>query len=182
MRFTATAVALFAGLAAALPQDVETVTSTDEVTVISCAPTVTNCPGNSGAGATSTPAWTSVPEGSYTSVPEESTTPAWTSVPAVTPVPIVTPQPTAPAPEVTTVWSTVSYCTYSVTPVVSTVTPSVAPVPSNGGGVPHKPSPKPSGVAPSASATPPPAYNAAGAVTGSISFAGLAAAAAFFLA
>jgi hypothetical protein len=67
MRFTAAAVALFAGLAAALPQDVETVTSTDEVTVISCAPTVTNCPGNSGAGATTpatTPAWTSVPAGS----------------------------------------------------------------------------------------------------------------------
>jgi len=164
MRFTAAAVALFAGLAAALPQDYETVTSTDEVTVISCAPTVTNCPGNSGAGAT-TPA----------------TTPAYTSVPAVTPVPVVTPYPSAPAPEVTTIWSTVSYCTYSVTPVVSTVTP-VVPVPSNGGGVPHKPSPKPSGVAPSASSGPVPTYNAAGAVTGSISFAGLAAAAAFFLA
>ncbi|KAJ5625671.1 hypothetical protein N7510_001980 [Penicillium lagena] len=166
MRFTAAAVALFAGLAAALPQDVETVTSTDEVTVISCAPTVTNCPGNSGAGAT-----------------YPATTPAWTSVPAVTPVPVVTPYPSAPAPEVTTIWSTVSYCTYSVTPVVSTVVPSAPPAPSGGaGGVPHKPSPKPSGVAPSASASPAPTYNAAGAVTGSISFAGLAAAAAFFMA
>ncbi|EAW08147.1 GPI anchored serine-rich protein [Aspergillus clavatus NRRL 1] len=45
MRFTAASIALLAGLAAALPNGaVETVYETEDVTITSCAPTVTNCP------------------------------------------------------------------------------------------------------------------------------------------
>ncbi|KAH1431277.1 hypothetical protein KXV52_000975, partial [Aspergillus fumigatus] len=51
MRFTAASIAFFAGLAAALPGDIQTVYETQDVTITSCAPTVTNCPGR----ATSTP-------------------------------------------------------------------------------------------------------------------------------
>ncbi|KAE8338445.1 hypothetical protein BDV24DRAFT_138087 [Aspergillus arachidicola] len=52
MRFSATTIALFAGLAAALPNgEVHTVYQTEDVTITSCAPTVTDCPGRQ----TSTP-------------------------------------------------------------------------------------------------------------------------------
>lgn len=169
MRFTAVAAAVFAGLVAA--QDVSTVYSTEEVTITSCAPSVTNCPASSGVAAQSTPAPAPIvtPSGVapiYSAPPApEVTTPA-----AVAPV--------YPAPEVTTIWSTVSYCTYSVTPVVSTVTPPPPPPPvPTPIGVPHKPS----SVAPVASSTPT-VYSGAGALSGSIGFAGAAAVAAFILA
>lgn len=91
MRFSVATVALFASLVAAIPQDVETVYSTEDVTVVSCAPTVTNCPGT--LHATSTPeavaaATTSgaegvSPVGVTSAVPEApSATPAAGSSPA----------------------------------------------------------------------------------------------------
>ncbi|OGM44601.1 GPI anchored serine-rich protein [Aspergillus bombycis] len=52
MRFSAATIALFAGLVAALPNgEVHTVYQTEDVTITSCAPTVTDCPGRQ----TSTP-------------------------------------------------------------------------------------------------------------------------------
>ncbi|KAE8348895.1 hypothetical protein BDV28DRAFT_142483 [Aspergillus coremiiformis] len=52
MRFSASTIVLFAGLAAAIPNgDVHTVYQTEDVTITSCAPTVTDCP----ARQTSTP-------------------------------------------------------------------------------------------------------------------------------
>lgn len=91
MRFSAATVALFASLVAAIPQDVETVYSTEDVTVVSCAPTVTNCPGT--LHATSTPEAVAAattggaegvsPVGVTSAVPEApSATPAAGSSPA----------------------------------------------------------------------------------------------------
>lgn len=136
MRFAAVTLALFAGLVAALPNGAEsTVYQTEEVTITSCAPTVTNCPGNA-SGATSAPAiTTSVPAGgvspvgssSGSSVPvvvssSVSSSVSAPGVPSVTVVPVV--YTTCAA---VTSWSTVAVPPAS-TPAASSVPSSVSPV------------------------------------------------------
>ncbi|KAL3471558.1 hypothetical protein BJX99DRAFT_263142 [Aspergillus californicus] len=199
MRFSAAAVAFFAGLAIAAPGgDIETIYSTDEVTITSCAPTVTDCPGNT-ASATTEPTGvepttdvptTSVPAAtsSVPVVPEQPETPSSSS--AVPPV-VPSEEPTVPSvPEVptgsvsvfpvTTCIPTVTYSTITVTPTAGATTSK--PV------IPGAPSVVPSsaGATGTASATPSPSApaftGAANAVTNSFGFAGAAAVAAIFLA
>ncbi|KAJ6119560.1 hypothetical protein N7523_003840 [Penicillium sp. IBT 18751x] len=206
MRFTAATVAFFAGLAAAMPNGADTtVYQTEEVTIISCGPEVTNCPGRatstipSGAAATETSVMTTAvpttPAGGAQPVSSGSA-PSWSS--------------SASAPAVTSATSATAATT--VAPVVPVVTPSViahtscstwyetvtpsaggagsvpsgsSPVGSgSGSGVPHVPSSSKGSAPGSASASPSstPVFNGAGAVSGSLTFAGAAAAAAFFLA
>ncbi|KXG45245.1 uncharacterized protein PGRI_041580 [Penicillium griseofulvum] len=191
MRFTAVAVAFFAGLAIAAPGADQTVYETEEVTITSCAPTVTDCPGN-GAGVEPTASTTP------TSVPvavTSSASSAWTSVPTgVAPsssssssAPVAPPAETAPGSSViaiTTCIPTVIYSTVPVAPTSSPVSSSVIPHGPTGG-VPHVPSGTkgvPSGTASVPASTSSPAFNAGSALSGSIGFAGAAAAAAFFLA
>ncbi|KAB8260663.1 hypothetical protein BDV32DRAFT_46787 [Aspergillus pseudonomiae] len=87
MRFSAATVALFAGLVAALPNgEVHTVYQTEDVTITSCAPTVTDCPGRQ----------TSTPEGvepiaTPTGITTEETPVAQTSSAEVPPVEETTP-------------------------------------------------------------------------------------------
>jgi len=91
MRFTAASVALFAGIAAALPNgDLETVYSTEDVTITSCAPTVTDCPSRQ----TSTPqaveaVTSSVPAVATPSAPASSSSPV---------APVEAPSSSSPAP------------------------------------------------------------------------------------
>ncbi|KAL4871751.1 hypothetical protein BDV12DRAFT_194206 [Aspergillus spectabilis] len=173
MRFSAAAVALFAGLAVALPGgDIETIYQTEEVTITSCAPTVTDCPGST----TTEP--TVIPTSSSPVIPEQPEVPT-SSSPVVPPVetPVVPEVPEVPSESisvipVTTCIPTVTYSTITITPT-PTVSKPVIPV-------------VPTSVAPTGSATPspsPPAFTgAANAITNSFGFAGVAAVAAVFLA
>ena len=113
MRFTAATVAFFVGLAAAMPNGADTtVYQTEEVTITSCGPEVTNCPARatssvpSGAAATETSAMTTAvpttPAGGAQPV-SSSSAPVWSSAPS--------------APAVTSA--------SSVVPVAPAVTPSV---------------------------------------------------------
>ncbi|KAJ5246519.1 hypothetical protein N7468_001502 [Penicillium chermesinum] len=185
MRFTAATVALFAGLAAAVPaaQDT-TVYETEEVTITSCGPTVTNCPASSGAAST-TPAVvaTTTPAGgaSWSPAPSSqlylgSRSPAVTSSSAPA-------APPAPASQSVTV---IAHTTCIPTVVYSTIPLPSGTSPVTGGSPPWNLPPSLPPLFPgSASAAPSPsvpAFNGAGAVSGSLSFAGLAAAAAYFLA
>ncbi|KAJ5534794.1 hypothetical protein N7527_001048 [Penicillium freii] len=214
MRFTTATIAFFAGLAIAAPGADQTVYETDEVTITSCAPTVTDCPGNQGAGveptgsttpssvpaAVTTPAG-EAPETETTPVSTEtpawsSETPAWSSVPTWAPsVPAPSapapsaPAPSAPAPVVSSSVIAVTTCVptviYSTVPV-SASTPAGSNVPHGPtGGVPHVPSSSskgvPTGTAGVSPATSSPVFNGAGALSGSLGFAGAAAVAAFFL-
>ncbi|KAE8383596.1 hypothetical protein BDV26DRAFT_251278 [Aspergillus bertholletiae] len=114
MRFSVATIALFAGLVAALPNgEVHTVYQTEDVTITSCAPTVTDCPGRQ----------TSTPEG----VEPITTPPA--AVTTETPVP-ETPSVEVPPPAEET----------SSTPAVPTSSSPVIPVPSGSGSVPSVPS------------------------------------------
>ncbi|KAJ5526930.1 hypothetical protein N7513_011089 [Penicillium frequentans] len=194
MRFTIATVAFFAGLAAAMPNGADvTVYETDEVTITSCGPTVTNCPANSGVP-TSAPAVVtsaSVPEGAGAASSPRSFQRWTTSVPAVAPVASV------PAGNGGS-GASMSYSVVAHTTCVPTVIYSTVPIPmgtspvtaGSGGSAPHAPSaskPAPSGAAAAssgavASPSATPAYSGAGAVSGSIGFAGLAAMAAFVLA
>ncbi|KAJ5514712.1 hypothetical protein N7463_004264 [Penicillium fimorum] len=188
MRFTAVAVAFFAGLAIAAPGADQTVYETEEVTITSCAPTVTDCPGNAGAGveptASTTPA--DVPVAVTTSAAQYSETPV-----VVIPSSVST-APAPPAAETTSAASSVIAITtcvptviYSTVPVAPTSTPSSSSVVPHrpSGGVPHVPSGT-KGVTTGAATPSPstPAFNGAGALSGSLGFAGAAAVAAFFLA
>ncbi|OQD66618.1 hypothetical protein PENPOL_c004G06655 [Penicillium polonicum] len=228
MRFTTATIAFFAGLAIAAPGADQTVYETDEVTITSCAPTVTDCPGNQGAGveptgsttpssvpaAVTTPAG-EAPETETASVSTEtpawsSETPAWSSVPTWAPsVPAPSapsapssapsapapsapapsaPAPSAPAPVVSSSVIAITTCVptviYSTVPV-SASTPAGSNVPHGPtGGVPHVPSSSkgvPTGTAGVSPATSSPVFNGAGALSGSLGFAGAAAVAAFFL-
>ncbi|KAB8236382.1 hypothetical protein ETB97_005188 [Aspergillus alliaceus] len=208
MRFSASTIALFAGLAAALPNgEVHTVYQTEDVTITSCAASVTDCPGRS----TSTPEGvepvTSAPPVAATSTaevpPAEGTTstpvvpvvptssaPAGTQVPSgsngIPAVPSssspVIPQP----PQVTSQSTTV----IAVTTCIPTVTYSTITGPAPSGVSPGKSSsvpvigtPGPSGSAtPSTSAPGGLFTGAANSVGNSFGLAGAAAAAAFFLA
>lgn len=136
MRFAAVTVALFAGLAAALPNGAEsTVYQTEEVTITSCAPTVTDCP----ARATQTGAvpTVSVPAGGVSPVGSSSVSNAPAPVPtSVAPVPAGPSVTVVPVVHTTcaavTSWSTITLPTAS-SPVggssgVPKVPSSVAPV------------------------------------------------------
>ncbi|KAJ5208295.1 hypothetical protein N7449_002674 [Penicillium cf. viridicatum] len=237
MRFTTATIAFFAGLAIAAPGADQTVYETDEVTITSCAPTVTDCPGNKGGagveptGSTtpsSAPAVVTTPAGeapeTETSVVSTETpawsseTTAWSSVPTWAPsapapsapsAPSSAPSapapsapapsapapsapapsaPSAPAPEVSSTVIAVTTCVptviYSTVPV-SASTPAGSNVPHGPtGGVPHVPSSSkgvPTGTAGVSPATSSPVFNGAGALSGSLGFAGAAAVAAFFL-
>ncbi|KAJ5678981.1 hypothetical protein N7462_007225 [Penicillium macrosclerotiorum] len=180
MRFAAATVALFAGLAAALPGADTTVYQTEEVTITSCAPTVTDCPASqTGVGATGSSSVPVIPTNTPVASGPAGGASGSPSAPAVVPS---APATTAPAvsviPVVYTTCSPVVLTSYSTVPVATPTGNS----PVGGTGVPHAPSSsKPAGTAsPSASSTP--VFNGAGAVSGSLTFAGVAAAAAFFLA
>lgn len=100
MRLTAASVALFAGMAAAIPQgDMETVYSTEDVTITSCGPTVSDCPSRQ----TSTPqAVEAVPSSSPSAMATPSSSPvAPVEVPSSSPqAPAPAPAPTSSAPAV----------------------------------------------------------------------------------
>ncbi|CAG7950685.1 unnamed protein product [Penicillium nalgiovense] len=210
MRFTTATIAFFAGLAIAAPGADQTVYETDEVTITSCAPTVTDCPGNSGAGVEPTGSTTpsSVPaavtspagEASETPVPSaETETPAWSSVPTWAPsvpapsAPSSVPSAPAPAPPAGTpvVSSSVIAVTTCVPTVIYSTVPVSATTPAGGnvphgptGGVPHVPSSSKgvaTGTASVSPATSSPAFNGGATLSGSLGFAGAAAVAAFFL-
>ncbi|KAJ5219019.1 uncharacterized protein N7498_001118 [Penicillium cinerascens] len=182
MRFTAATVAFFVGLAAAMPNAADTtVYQTEEVTITSCGPEVTNCPGR-----------THSTQPSGASATETSTPAVLTTTPASAPKP----SSSAPAPVVSSATNVIPAppAVTSVIPHTScttwyeTVTAPGGSSPTNsspvGGGVPHVPSSKtgvPSGTA-SVIPSSTPVFNGAGAVSGSLTFAGAAAAAAFFLA
>ncbi|KAJ5279086.1 hypothetical protein N7478_004458 [Penicillium angulare] len=212
MRFTTATIALFAGLAIAAPNPDTTVYETEEVTITSCGPEVTNCPASSHASTTAPVAWTTsapgggsewttsapgggagagtspAPAPSSSSAPAPSGAPSWTtSAPAVAPTTASVP---AGPPAGQSSWTVISHTTCVPTVVYSTIpVPSGTSPVTGGGSGPHSPSPVASssvpagassaGSSPSASATP---FNAAGTVSGSMGFAGLAAAAAYFLA
>ncbi|KAL4933676.1 GPI anchored serine-rich protein [Aspergillus undulatus] len=141
MRFSAAAVALFAGIAVARPGgDIETVYQTDEVTITSCAPTVTDCPGNTATQPASEPAVPTgtspvteepevptssvavpsetpvAPEQPESEVPEQPTQPAQPSVPVVPSQPAQVPSVSTSVIPVTTCIPTVTYSTVTVTP------------------------------------------------------------------
>ncbi|KAJ5615572.1 hypothetical protein N7537_000686 [Penicillium hordei] len=216
MRFTTATIAFFAGLAIAAPGADQTVYETDEVTITSCAPTVTDCPGNKGGagveptGSTtpsSAPAVATTPAGEapHTETAAVSTetpawsseTPAWSSVPTWAPS---APAPSAPssapsAPALSAPAPVVSSSVIAITTCVPTVIYSTVPVSASTpagsniphgptGGVPHVPSSSkgvPTGTAGVSPATSSPVFNGAGALSGSLGFAGAAAVAAFFL-
>ncbi|KAF7529548.1 hypothetical protein PCG10_007106 [Penicillium crustosum] len=221
MRFTTATIAFFAGLAIAAPGADKTVYETDEVTITSCAPTVTDCPGNKGGagveptGSTtpsSAPAVATTPAGEApetetvpvsTETPAwSSETPAWSSVPTWAPsvpapsAPSSAPAPSAPAPSapsapapvvsssVIAITTCVPTVIYSTVPV-SASTPAGSAIPHGPtGGVPHVPSSSKgvaTGTAGVSPATSSPVFNGAGALSGSLGFAGAAAVAAFFL-
>ncbi|KAJ5276011.1 hypothetical protein N7524_002164 [Penicillium chrysogenum] len=199
MRFTTATIAFFAGLAIAAPGADQTVYETDEVTITSCAPTVTDCPGNSGAGVEPTGSTTpsSTPASSVETPAWSSETPAWSSVPTWAPsVPAPSAPssaPSAPAPpagtpvvsnSVIAVTTCVPTVIYSTVPVTAT-TPAGSNVPHGPtGGVPHVPSSSKgvaTGTASVSPATSSPAFNGGATLSGSLGFAGAAAVAAFFL-
>ena len=135
MRFTAASVALFAGLAAAVPQgEAETLYSTEDVTITSCGPTVTDCPSRQ----TSTPQGVeAVTSSTPVAVPTSSATPssspvAPVEVPSNTPssssapvVPVQVPTSSASVIPVTTCVPTVTYSTVQV-PATAPARPSGA--------------------------------------------------------
>ncbi|GIK02457.1 hypothetical protein Aspvir_006513 [Aspergillus viridinutans] len=178
MRFTAASIAFFAGLAAALPNgDVETVYETKDVTITSCAPTVTNCPAHS----TSTPQGAGAVTASYPTSESAVPTPSAgsSSVPVI-PAPYNT-APAAPSSSVIAVTTCVPTVTYITVPVATPsghagAHSSVPVIPSAPTGKPS-PSATPSSIPPGGLAT-----GAGNTVSGSFLFAGAAAAAAFFLA
>lgn len=139
MHFTAATVAVFAGLAAAMPGNVETVYRTEDVTITSCEPTVTDCPASSsvpaGAGAASSSTPTSIPAIPTSSggvIPGASSS----SVPVNPSISIGNtpsyPAPTSSVVPVTTCIPTVTYSTVHPSPTAPTggATSSVPVIPS----------------------------------------------------
>ncbi|KAJ5713693.1 uncharacterized protein N7483_010874 [Penicillium malachiteum] len=191
MRFTIAAVAFFAGLVAADT----TVFETEQVTVTSCGPEVTNCPASSGV-ATSVPVVATsavVPNGVGAA---SSGAPSWTT--AVPAAPATT-GAAAPAGGNTAAqsYTVIAHTTcvptvvYSTIPIAQTTSPVGSGSGSGSGsgpagsGAPHVPSSSkaaPSGASASASPSSTPVYSGAGAISGSMGFAGLFAAAAYILA
>lgn len=94
MRFTAATVAFGLSAVAVAQGDVNTIYSTEDVTITSCGPTVTDCPSRQ------TP--TSTPQGveaETSSVPAVATSSAVASSTPVAPAPVETPSQQAPAPQ-----------------------------------------------------------------------------------
>lgn len=157
MRFTAATVAFFAGLAAAMPNAADTtVYETEEVTITSCGPTVTDCPASSGVVPTSAPAMTTVPSGAgagsspapsgpapsgpAASGPAPSGAPSWTtSVPAAVPTSVPGGSGPAPAPSASS-YTVIAHTTCVPTVVYSTVPVPMGTSPVTGGTPPHAPS------------------------------------------
>lgn len=100
MRFTAASVALFAGIAVALPNgDLETVYSTEDVTITSCAPTVTDCPSRQTSTPQAVEAITSSVPAVASSAPASSSSPvAPVEAPSSSPVAPVEAPSSSPAP------------------------------------------------------------------------------------
>ncbi|KAJ5740379.1 hypothetical protein N7493_000251 [Penicillium malachiteum] len=187
MRFTIAAVAFFAGLVAADT----TIFETEQVTVTSCGPEVTNCPAASGV-ATSVPVVPTsvvVPNGVGAA---SSGAPSWTT--AVPAAPATT-GAAAPAGGNTAAqsYTVIAHTTcvptvvYSTIPIAQTTSPvgSGSNPGSGASGAPHVPSSSkaaPSGASASSSPSATPVYSGAGAISGSMGFAGLFAAAAYILA
>lgn len=148
MRFTAASVALFAGLAAAVPQgEAETLYSTEDVTITSCGPTVTDCPSRQ----TSTPQGVeAVTSSTPSAVPTSSATPssspvAPVEVPSNTPSsssPVAPVQPSSTAPVVPVQVPTSSASVIPVTTCVPTVTYSTVQVPATAPARPSGASPR----------------------------------------
>jgi len=115
MRFAVAALALFAGFAFAAPQ--ETVYTTEDITITSCAPSVTNCPARS-HHTHSTPVGVS---------PVTSPTPTTTSI-------VVPPYQSSPAPSISVI--TITTCVPTTSLSTITLVPSVPPtgtvIPSGG--------------------------------------------------
>ncbi|KAK6826631.1 hypothetical protein RU639_005692 [Aspergillus parasiticus] len=199
MRFSATTIALFAGLAAALPNgEVHTVYQTEDVTITSCAPTVTDCPGRQtstpeGVEPTSSAEVPPVAETSSAEVPPAVPTSSSPVIPGVSssgvpPVPSssspVIPQPPKQPSQGTTVIA-VTTCIPTVT--YSTITgPAGTPTgvsPGKSSSVAVIGTPAPSGSATPSSSGPSSLFTGAANTVGqSFGLAGAAAAAAFFLA
>ena len=149
MRFTAASVALFAGLAAAVPQgEAETLYSTEDVTITSCGPTVTDCPSRQ----TSTPQGVeAVTSSTPSAVPTSSATPSSSPVAPVE-VPSNTPSSSSPvapvqpssssAPVVPVQVPTSSASVIPVTTCVPTVTYSTVQVPATAPARPSGASPR----------------------------------------
>lgn len=182
MRFAAVTVALFAGLAAALPNGAEsTVYQTEEVTITSCGPTVTNCPGrHTETGVSVAP--TAV---ATNTVPTGGVSPVGSSSVSSHPVPVptgVNPVPAGPSPSTTIVPVVHTTCA-AVTSWSTIVNVPTASSPVGGSsGSSHVPSSVAAASSATAKPSSTPAFNGAGALSGSLGFAGAAAVAAFFLA
>ncbi|KGO76459.1 hypothetical protein PITC_088730 [Penicillium italicum] len=141
MRFTTATIALFAGLAIAADQ---TVYETDEVTITSCAPTVTDCPARKG-GAGVEPTGSTTPS----SAPAAVTTPAGEGSETASETSAVSTETSAWSTEAST-WSTEA-STWSSVP---TWAPSSAPsAPAPGAPAPSAPG-APDAPAPSAPGAP----------------------------
>ncbi|KAH8595568.1 hypothetical protein B0O99DRAFT_511844 [Bisporella sp. PMI_857] len=152
MQFSVVTVALFAGAAMAVKQS--TIYQTEEITITSCAPTVTNCP-----AASTVVSLTSYPVVSPTETPAGPSYPVYTPSPSshanvsvpvyvpsstaegvkTTPVPVYpTGTPAAPSSyslstiEISTCVPTVIYSTVTLYPTTSPV-PTYAPAPSSTG-------------------------------------------------
>jgi hypothetical protein len=135
MRFSIAAIALLAGFVAATP--VETVYTTEDVTITSCAATVTNCPGRSSSAIVSSPAATT-PAAVSSVVSSPAVSPV---APSVSSSPAVAPYPTSPAASISVI--TLTTCVPTVTYSTITLTPTAAPTGAPTGAA------SPSGVKPS---------------------------------
>lgn len=148
MRFTAATVALFAGLASAAVQAGQdsTVYETEEVTITSCGPTVTNCPASSGAASTTPAVATTTPAGGASwspapsSVAPVSSAPAWSSSSPAPAPPAVSSSAPAPAPPAQSV-TVVAHTTCVPTVVYSTIPLPSGTSPVTGGSPPSGPAP-----------------------------------------
>lgn len=142
MRFTPVVVATaLAGVASAR---VSILTETEELTITSCGPEVTSCPGRTTTTPvvvpTTTPEPVTTPEYTTTPIETPTTTPVETpSTPVETPVttpvytPTTTPEPTTtetPTPTISVIQY--SSCVPTIVESTITVTPGVAPTASNG--------------------------------------------------
>jgi len=159
MRFSIFAAAAF--LATAIYADEITVYSTDEITITSCAPTVTNCPARSTV--TSTTSYPVVTSSAHYSNSSTSTTSKAAGVPS-----------SSSSSSVLLSTITISTCVPTVIYSTITVTPSTKAAPSSTGTISYSHNV----TAPAATASPTQFTGSASSVQGSIvvaAFAGLAA-------
>lgn len=183
MRFTLAAASLLAVVAAE-----STVYSTDVITVVSCAASVTNCPARSTVVST-----TSYPVVLPTSIPAYvNTTASVPSYPVSSPAGVAS-YPVSSYPAVPTsypavaissaggvpTYPAVSLSTMTISTCVPTVIYSTVTVPTASASVSGVPSPSTNGTFPVGTATPPPFPNSAAGIQASFGLAAVAAIAAF---